>query len=55
MTLLALELADKVGKQDNNLEILVCLFVKLGGHKILWIKIQVLVTKPDKDTKKWNL
>lgn len=24
-------------------------FAKPGGHKILWIKIQVLVTKLDKD------
>lgn len=38
--LLALELADKMGKQ-NKLEILVCHF-KAVGNKLLWVKFQVL-------------
>ena len=39
-------LTDKVEEQ-NNLETLACHFSKLGGHKLPWMKIQVLVTKPD--------
>lgn len=39
--LLALELADKMGKQNNKLEIFVCHF-KAVGNKLLWVKFQVL-------------
>lgn len=48
-TLLASRLADKVGEQDNKLENLACYFAKVGGCKLLWRKVQVLVTKPDWD------
>ena len=48
-TLLASGLADKVGEHDNKLQTLVCHFAKLGGHKLWWIKVQALVTKPDCD------
>ena len=46
-TLLASGLPDKVGEQDNKLETLVYHFAELEGCKLLWIKLQVLVTKPD--------
>ena len=39
----------QVGEQDK-LESLVCNFAKLGGCKLLQIKIQELMTKPDWDT-----
>lgn len=35
----ALGLADKIGEQDNKLEIVVCCFTKVGGHKIPRIKV----------------
>lgn len=38
-TLLALGPGDKVEKQDNKLETLVCHSAKLGGHEMLQIKI----------------
>ena len=60
-TLLALWLTDKVEEQDNNknnkdnkLENFVCFFAKLGGHKMPWIKMPALMTKPDWDPKRWN-
>ena len=46
-TLLASGLTDKVGEQNNKLETLACHFAKLGGHKLSWIKVRVLVTKCD--------
>ena len=48
----ASELADKVREQDNKLETIACHFAKLGGHKLPWIKVQALVTKPVWDTKR---
>ena len=51
--LLAAGLADKVGEQGSKLETLAYRFAKLGGRKLPAIKIGVLVTKPDWDTK-WN-
>ena len=53
-TLLALGLADKVREQDNRLKTLADCFAKLVGYKLLCIKVQALVTKPDWDTKRWN-
>lgn len=38
-SLLASGLADKVGEQSKKLETLVCWFAKLGGHKMLRIKV----------------
>lgn len=38
-TLLPLGLTDKVGEQDNKLETLACHFAKLGGYKLLQIKV----------------
>lgn len=46
-TLLAPGLADKVQEQNNKLETFMCHLAKLGGHKLLQIKVQVLVRKPD--------
>ena len=42
-TPLTLGLADKVGEQNKKLET----FAQLGGHKPPWLKVSVLVTKPD--------
>lgn len=53
-TMLASGVADKVGEQDNRLETLAGCFAKPVGFKLLWIKVQALVTKPDWDTKRWN-
>lgn len=53
-TTLLLELGDMVREQDT-WETLSCHFAKLGRHQLPWIKAQVLVTKPDWDTKRWNL
>ena len=44
-----------MGEQDSKLENLAYYFAKLGGCKPLWIKVQVLMTKPDWGTKRWNL
>ena len=44
-----------MGEQDNQLETLICYFAKLGGYKLLQIKVQVLVTKDVWDAKRWNL
>lgn len=38
-TLLVSVLADKAGEQDDELEILVCYFAKLGGCKLPCIKV----------------
>lgn len=46
-TLLASELTNKVGEQDNKLETSVCHFAKPGGHKLPQIKLRILETKPD--------
>lgn len=51
-TLLALRLADEV--EEQNKKTLVCCFAKLRGHKLPWIKVSVLVMKPDCDAKKWK-
>lgn len=42
-----LGLADKVGEQEHPLETLTCCSAELGGHKLLRMKFQALVTKPD--------
>lgn len=44
-TLLPPGLADKMGEQNNKSWTLTCHFAKLGGHKLLWIKIWELKTK----------
>lgn len=41
-TLLASGLADTVGEWDDKLENLACQFVKRGGCKLPWIKVQRL-------------
>ena len=46
-------LADKLTEQDNKLETLICHFAKLGGCKLPWIKVLVLVPKPNWDTQRW--
>lgn len=38
---------DQVGEQDNESDSLVHHFAKLRGSKPLWVKVWVLVTKPD--------
>lgn len=52
--LLASGLVDKVGKQPIKLETLMCHFAKPGGHKLRGIKVQMLVTKLDWDSERWN-
>ena len=52
--LLASGLGDKVGEQDNQSETLPHPLAKLGGCKLPRIKVQMLVTKPDWDTQRWN-
>lgn len=52
--LLVSRMANKLGVQHNKLEHLRCHFAKLGGHKLLRIKVKGLVAKADWDTKKWN-
>ena len=52
--LLASGLVDKVGKQPSKLETLMCQFAKLEGHKLPGIKVQMLMTKPDWDSERWN-
>lgn len=52
--LLASGLVDKVGKQPIKLETLMCHFAKPGGHKLWGIKVQMLMTKPDWDSERWN-
>lgn len=51
-TLLDSGLAHKVGEENTKLETLACNFAKQEGHKLLWIKILALVTKPDLDNKR---
>ena len=46
-TLLALGLAEKMGEQNNKLEILDCCFAKQGGQKLPQIRVRVLMTKSD--------
>lgn len=41
--------------KGHKLETSTFLFAKLGGHKLPRIKVQVLWTKPEEDTKAWNL
>lgn len=53
-TLLASKLADKVGEQDIKLEALAGRFAKLGRRKLPWVIVRALVTKPDRDVKRWN-
>lgn len=36
------------------LENLVCHFAEVRGSKPPWLEVQVLVTKPDWDAKRWN-
>lgn len=31
-----------------------CCFAKLGGHKLLWIKVWELIMKPDWDAERWS-
>lgn len=47
--LLVSRLTDKTGEQEDESETLMCCFAELGGHKLLQIKIRVLLTKPDRD------
>lgn len=47
-----MRLADEV--EEQNKKTLVCCFAKLRGHKLPWIKVSVLVMKPDCDAKKWK-
>ena len=44
-TLLASGLANKGEGQDYKLATLEGCSAKLGGHRVLWVKIQMLVTK----------
>lgn len=53
-TLLASGLLDKVGEQENKLEILTCHLAKLGWNKLPRINIQVLVPKPKGNAMKWG-
>lgn len=53
--LLTSGLTDKVGEQDNKLETLeLRSFENLGGNKMQWIKVQVLVINSDQDVKGQN-
>lgn len=45
--LLAFRTGRQGGREDNKLEPLACYFAKLGIHRLPWIEVQVLVTKPD--------
>lgn len=46
-TLLTLGMAEKLEEQGYKLENLACHFAKPGGHKLLQIKLEGLVTKAD--------
>lgn len=53
--LLTSGLTDKVGEQDNKLETLeLRSFENLGGNKMQWIKVQVLVINSDQDVNGQN-
>lgn len=55
IALLTSGLTDKVGEQDNKLETLeLRSFENLGGNKMQWIKVQVLVINSDQDIKGQN-
>ena len=54
LSLLHSGLANKVGDRDNKLRTLARHFAKLSRENLLWITVQVLVTKPDWDAKRWK-
>lgn len=51
---LPLGLAERVGEKDNSLENVMVNFTKLRGCKMPWVKIQQLVTKPERDAERWK-